>query len=257
MGMLFLVAVWFALLACASYGQVGPAPPSKIADAIEKVKQGNFSFATIEQIAEARAVDAIPVLKEQSARSNDDDTKAKIASALVRLGDKDDGDWDLLLKQATLAVKSDAPPLVKYDTQGKAIRGQPSIEFSAWAKSHNMSVESAAESAEYGLPIKLGFLAETGDTRGIPLLRQALQSPNYLVAAMAARGLAQAQDEGSVSLIVETCRKAPADAATAIAGALVFFDDPQAQSAVDIYLPREYARASRDARAQGKGPFGH
>jgi hypothetical protein len=37
---------------------------------------------------------------------------------------------------------------------------------------------------------------------------------------------------------------------------LIYFDDVQAQSAVDAHIPRDEAALLREARVQGKGVFG-
>ena len=87
------------------------------------------------------------------------------------------------------------------------------------------------------------------------MLRRALQSPHFLIATMAAKGLALIQDKGSIPLIIEACRQARPGAATAIADSLIYFDAPEAQRAADVYLPKQYAEVMREARAHGKGPF--
>jgi hypothetical protein len=243
------------LLTCAAHGQAGQSQPDEIADSIARVKSGDFFPVAVEQIARAHAVQAIPTLKERFALSQDADAKGKIADALVRLGDTDDTYWNYLIDQATEAIKSETPLPIVYDPHGVVVKGQVSPEFNAWTKTHGVSPESAAEDVVFRLPGKVAFLAETGDSRGIPLLRQALQSRNFLIAAMAAKGLAVIQDKGSIPFIVEACKRAPADAAAAIADSLIYFDDSQAQSAADTYLTKEYAEAMRGARANGKTPF--
>jgi len=249
------LAVWCLFTPCAVIGQAGQSAPDKIADHIARVKSGNFTLVSIEEIAEAHAVQAIPILKEQFALSQDASAKAKLAGALVRLGDKDDAYWNYLVAQAATAAQSDAPPPTAFDVNGKAIPGQLSPEFIAWSRAHSLPPESAAQDVVFGLPVKVAMLAETGDPRGVPLLRQALRSSNYLVAVMAAKGLALIQDKDSIPLIIEACRKAPPDEAMAIADSLIYFDDAQAQTAADRYLPKQYAEAMREARAQGMTPF--
>jgi hypothetical protein len=245
------------LLPCATHGQARQIQPGEVADSIARVKSGDFLPVAVEQIARAHAVQAIPTLKERFALSQDANSKGKIADALVRLGDTDDTYWNYLIDQATEAVKSDVPLPTMYDSHGAVVKGQASPEFTAWTKAHGVSPESAAEDVVFRLPGKVAFLAETGDSRGIPLLRQALQSHNFLIATMAAKGLALIQDKDSIPLIVEACKRAPAGAASAIADSLIYFDDSQAQSAADTYLTREYAQAMRDARTRGKRPFGY
>jgi hypothetical protein len=252
-----LFFAWCALVTSVMYGQgqnqrgelAYGADKTNVSDAINKVKSGNFALVHIELIAKAHAVEAIPTLEEQFARSQDARTKAKIASALVRLGTKDDIYWDFLVEQATLAVESPAPSLV--DSQGKIVREQLSPEFLAWAKAHNVPPDPV-----YGLPGNVVLLGETEDPRGIPLLRRGLLSPNSFIEVAAAKGLAQIQDTNSIPLIIEACQRSP-EAALALAEALVYFDDSRAQSAVDTYMPKDLAKVFRESKAQGKKPFGY
>jgi hypothetical protein len=226
-----------------------------VADAIKKVKQGDFLGVHVEEIAEAGAGEAIPALKEQFARNVDpsqkDDidpgNKGKIASALVRLGDKDEVYWDFLVKQAKEAIESDPPFPREFDFQGNMLTDHFSTAFLQWAKVHELSSDKAAEMAMYKLPGKLLLIAETGDQRGLPLLRQAMSSSNFVIQAMAAKGLAKLQDKESIPLIIAACQKSPGGA-SAIAEALVYFDDPQAQNAAGEYMPKDMFKAFRENR---------
>jgi HEAT repeat protein len=237
------------------------ADKANLADAIAKVKSGNFVLVHIDMIAKADAVEAIPALKEQFGRSNDPLVKGKIASALVRLGDKDNIYWDFVVTQATPALESDAPEFMNLDPQAKTGAG-PSPEFIAWAKAHNVPPNgpngTAAEDAMVWFPGKVMLLGLTGDRRAIPLLRQALLSPNHMIEIAAANGLAEIQDKESIPLIIEACKKAPPAAAALIAEPLIYFDDIEAQSAVDTYIPKERAKILREAKAEGKKtPLGY
>lgn len=255
--------VWyFALVAVLSpavlSAQNGPAAPSQsdqLATSIAQAKSGNVDVGDVEIIAEAGAVRAIPSLEEQFGRTNDVDTKTKIANGLVRLGDKHNTYWNYLLEQATLAVDSDVPDGVFSNLVGQT-RDQFSSALQAWAQTHNVSANTAAQSALYDLPGKVLELAQTGDQRGIPFLRRALQSRNYMIAGWAAKGLVQIQDKDSIPLIIAACQRAPTGYASEIAKSLIWFDDPRAQIAVDIYMPKEHAKIFRDGRAQGMGVFG-
>jgi hypothetical protein len=218
------------------------------------VKQGNVgtgivdASSYVEIIANAGAVQAIPSLKEWFGRSQDEEMKAELASALVRLRDPDNTYWDFLLQLAKPALESDAPsPL----GGSKENRGVPP-QFDAWAKAHKLSVEEAA-AAVLELPVKLVPLAKTGDPRAIPLLRKALQSPNILIQTAAATGLAKAQDKGAVPLIIEACKKAPTDFAHFLADSLIYFDDPQAQSEFHHYFPDVDIHAAKQFR--GSDPW--
>jgi hypothetical protein len=73
-----------------------------------------------------------------------------------------------------------------------------------------------------------------------------------MIEIFAAMGLAEIGDNGSIPLIIEACKRAPAEPAAAIAESLVYFDDNTAQSAVDQFLPKDRAKVARDSKAQGK-----
>jgi hypothetical protein len=226
-----------------------------VSAAIAAVKSGDFAPAHVETIAAAGAVEAIPTLKEQFARSRDWLIKAKLASALVRLGgDQDDIYWDFLVKQAALAVESDAPDFMNFDPQAKDSAG-PSPEFIAWANAHKLDAQEAGGDAMLWFPARLTLLASTGDRRAIPLLRQGLLSPNHQIEYAAALGLAELQDKDSIPYIVQACKAAPAELPALIARSLVYFDDPEAQKAMDKYVSKEDARRLREGRAEGKKPL--
>jgi hypothetical protein len=257
------ISVCCGLLTALAYGQGKQREPEKLAygvdranipDAIAKVKSGHFAAIHVDLITRAGAVEAIPLLKEQFVHAEEPILKPKIAAALVRLGDKDDTYWDFLVKDVTPALESDAPDFMNVDPQGKSLPG-PSPEFIAWAKAHDLPPDSAGDSV-YLLPAKVVLLGWSRDPRAIPLLRRGLQSPNYQIEMAAAMGLAEIGDKESIPLIIEACRRAPAEAAAVIAEPLVYFDDNTAQSAVDQYIPKDRAKLYRDAKAQGrKTPF--
>jgi hypothetical protein len=185
-------------------------------------------------------------LKQNFVNTQDERHKAQIASALIGLGDKENIYWDFLLRQAISALESDASSAVKNDSQGKPIEGPSS--YDAWAKQDAIfnTVLLFVES-----------VAETGDPRGVRILQRALSSPNSSFQQMAAAGLARARDKDSVPLILDACKNASPDVASAIAdNALVYFDDPRAQSAVDQYLSKDAAKFAREQKADGIGPLG-
>lgn len=129
----------------------------------------------------------------------------------------------------------------KFDADGKLVPGV-SPEFADWAKAHNMSVDSAVNDAALLLPSAVLLLGETRDPRAIPLFRRGLDSPNFMIQADAASSLADLHDRASIPMIIEACRRAPADAAFAIAPALLDFDDPEAQRAANQFRPAKALR---------------
>jgi hypothetical protein len=195
-----------------------------VQDAVNKIKEGQFSGVDVNLLADAHAVQAIPLLKEQFPKAQDEILKLVIASALVRLGNKEEIYWNFLSDRAK--------PLVESTT--------------AEVSSDQM----------YQHLLYLRGVAVTGDIRGLPLLRKALSSPNYIVEALGAKGLAKLQDRESIPLIIEACEKAPLYAKIAIAEPLVFFNDSRAQSAAERFIPDRsmlelFRKVSRE-----KGPDG-
>jgi hypothetical protein len=260
----FYLLILCALLSAGVYGHQTQSDANKpgavpdkaaVSDAIAKVKSGDFAPVDVETIASAGAVQAIPTLKEQFARSHDWLIKAKLASALVRLGgDQDDIYWEFLVKQATIAVESNAPDFMNFDPQAKDSAG-PSPAFVAWADAHKLDAQEAGGDAMLWFPARLTLLASSRDRRAIPLLRQGLLSPNHQIEYAAALGLAELQDKDSIPYIVQACEAAPAELPALIARSLVYFDDPEAQKALDKYVSKEDARRLREGRAEGKNPF--
>jgi hypothetical protein len=249
-----------AVLTGSAHGQGGQTPPGKLAygadrtnvpDAIEKVKSGDFAAVHVDLIARAGAVEAIPILKEEFLLVQDTLLKAKIAAALMRLGDKDDAYWNFLVELAAPTLESDAPDFIAYDSHGKA-SSAPSPAFVEWVKMHGVAPATAAEDSNYMLPVYVGLLAWSEDPRAIPFLRKGLLSANHMIEIMAALGLAEIGDKDSIPLIIEACSKAPADAAAAIAESLIYFDTAEAQSAVNKYIPPDIAKIYREGKAQGK-----
>lgn len=228
---------------------------NKSSDLAKAQEDSPESVYYVQEIVRRGEVQAVPMLEEKFARSRDLLTKEHVASALVRLGDTNDVYWDFLVKQATVAIESGIPDFMGHDSQGNSIPG-PSPEFTAWAQAHNLSV-SAAEQQVLSYFGAVLILATTRDSRAVPLLRQALSAPNVMIQTAAAKGLAAIQDKGSIPLIIDACKRAPAESGAAIARSLVYFDDPEAQAAVDKYVPKDSAKALREDRVKRglKTPF--
>jgi hypothetical protein len=255
--------VWLSvvavLLAGSAIAQRVQSPPRKFAfradeasqaAAIANVKSGVFFAADVDLIGRADLVEAIPVLKQQFPKVSDPIIKAKIAAAIVRLGDKDDTYWDFLVMQVNPMVESDAPDFMSYDAQGKAA-SEPSPDFVAWADARNLPHAGLLDESKYLQPAMVDILGWSRDPRAIPLLRQALLSRNYMIEIAGAMGLAEIGDKDSIPLIIDACRKAPAEPASVIAEALIYFDDDSAQNAVDQFIPKDTAKIYRDAKAHG------
>jgi hypothetical protein len=194
-----------------------------------------------------------PFLEDRFAQTKNADGKGTIASALVRLGDKDGLYWKYLTDSAASAIDADSPDILSVLSQDKS---HPPPEMVAWAKAHNTSLGEATEDLLFDLPGRLISLAATGDPRAIPLFRRALLARNPLIQVAGAEGLAQIKDVASVPLIIAACKRGTADHAKALAMfSLIYFDDPDAQQAVDQYYSKKIADEMRKEIAAQKGPF--
>ena len=225
------LVVMFAILTGESNAQ-----PGTLANAIDQVEQGNFSY--VDQVVRLAGPErAIPTLEDLFSRIQDLQTRDWIASTLVKIGDKNDTYWHFVTEQARESIESGAPDFQIYDSEGAA-SGKPAPEFVAWAKAHNLTEESA----EYESVFPIGILGATGDRRAIPLLRRALLVPNHMAESVAASALAMLKDKDSMPLIVEACKRAPSNAKSAIALSLLAFRDPEAQSAAEPFLPEGFVK---------------
>jgi HEAT repeat protein len=216
-------------------------------DPMEALKRNNdVSMFYVGQAAAKHPAETVAILKENFANTQDERRKAEIASALIHLGDKEDTYWDFLLRMATSLLEDEASSVLKNYAQGKPIEG--SSPEDAWAKQDAISNKMLTF---------IEIVAETRDPRGVRILQRALSSPNSDTQNMAAAGLARARDKDSIPLLLDACKNASPDTASAIASnALVYFDDPRAQSAVDQYLSKDAAKFAREEKANGIGPLG-
>jgi len=255
------LSLWLLLATNLAYGQADnsqtdKAPPAKspaehVAEVLTELKQGDTEPYYLEQVARAHVVEAVPVLEEQFAASKEDEAKVHIASVLIRLGDKGGAYWEFLLQQATLAAENGAPAIFGPDAEGKV---GVSPAFAAWARSQGLDVNAAFERAMYDTPAPVMFLAFTGDRRGIPVFRRALQSANFMIQIAGAEGLAKVHDNDSVPLILDACKNEQIGKAVAMF-ALVYFDDDRAQQAAEQYLPQDVLDEFRQRHARGGDPF--
>lgn len=250
-------------LVAQSYGQEPDA--QKISEALKRVQKWHLhkedpvrQMFDVKLIADAGATEGMPFLEQEFAFTKDTWLKQAVASALVKLGAKEQAYWDFLAVKAKGAVDNDAPSLFQYDSEGKVDRNQPeySPEFIAWAKAHDQDPANAAQAQTFDLPRNFLYLAEIGDPRGRELLRRGLKSRNYSIEAYAAWGLAKLQDRDSIPLIIEVCSAMNRERAWFIARALVFFDDPRARNAAELLIDKPILEELRKLiREHGPDPF--
>jgi len=229
------------------YGQITQFDAERLESARHRLEQGHIFGVDSFELAKAGAVEAIPGLEQQFKRSLDVRLKDSIASALVRLGDKDQTYWDYLKDRTEAAINSTAPFPMAFDSHGQFIPKQLTPTFMAWAKAHFVSPEEESAAQIYEAPGPVLQFGSTHDSRGRALLQRALLSPNYYIQHAGARGLALLQDKDSIPLIIEACGKAPAAMAEMIALPLVAFNDRRAESAIEMFVRnRALLDAQRD-----------
>jgi HEAT repeat protein len=212
----------------------------------------------IELAAHVEPRRAIPVLEAYFARSHEPDLRSEIASVLVSLGDEDPQFWNLILNQAQAALSEDPPDPFEMGQVGGSSAPCSSEAFLNWAKNRNLRPEEACREASLGIAQRVRPLADSGDRRVIPVLKEALTSRNRLIQTMAAHGLVLTGDRDAITLVIEAIEHAPQAQARALADNLIESDDPRAQSVLHQYLPDvNFAEAHqfRAQRAQWRRPI--
>lgn len=261
----YTVPLVFALV---GFSQDALRTPS-VSSLMDDLRKEPLMAVTVNRLADAHAVEAIPILKEKFAKITAQPSKnyvspteellnkSIIASALVRLGDPGPEYWNFIASFAQIAAESDSPPFpVELDASGRLVRGKISSEFEAWAKKTNTSAGDAYQNYMYGMQFRMLPLVMTGDPRGLPIFRKALTSRNYFVQARAAEGLALLRDNDSVPLIIEICSKAPLEYQPVIARALIYFNDSRARQASEKFITnRDLLNLNRQRYAKD-GPRG-
>ena len=174
---------------------------------------------------------AIPVLEELFQREGKKLQKQQVAMLLVTLGEPDEKYFDFLAGYAREAVEINVPYPRKIDRDGKPVKEEYSQEFLEWCKNNKVEPQEAARKAVFSYPMDVMLLGRTGDPRGFDILIQGLDSPNYLIVAKAALGLALIGDKRAIGPIREAATRTPKEATQLIARALVYFDDSEAQAA--------------------------
>ena len=181
--------------------------------------------------------------------------KQRIASILLSIGVKDRVYFDYLTDEArkALAHDHDMPWPLLYGNDWEPKGANPAMN--EWCEKHNLPFWDMYRVSYYEITGAWYFLAAAGDPRTYDLLVKGLHSPNPMIAAMAAHGLAKLQDPRAIEELIATGRKVPVEARGGIAEALLFFPDPKAQAAANEILPDKEKNLlevwRRDIKARG------
>lgn len=137
-----------------------------------------------------------------------------------------------LLAEAAEAVVIDEPFPLAFDAEGHAL-SELSAEFVAWATAQGLDPEVAAWSAMREHPVDIGRLVGETDPAVLAVFTDGLAARNYLVAIMAARGLAVADHTESIETIGTLADSSPSDVAVTLAEVLDLYTDPDAHALAD------------------------
>jgi hypothetical protein len=144
-------------------------------------------------------------------------------------------------------VLSGAPFPYLYDASGMLVPGELSPQLTKWAADRKLDLETAVRRAFREYPMDVYFLALSDDPRGTEILFKGLESPNHMVVARAAFGLARLQHTPAIRAIIAAAEHAPGELSVLIARNLVLFDDPLAQSAAErLITDRQLLAALRE-----------
>ncbi len=237
-----------------SGSQTGAKTQLNVQTEIAKVNSGVITPYGLYFLGDSKAKEAIPALEKQYTLTNDVIDKAQIAQVLVQLKDPNEMYWNYLVQLVTPVLDSNAPSPIGTDSNGKELPGV-SPAFEAWVDANKLNPPTALQNATIIYPGYMVLLGETEDPRAIPLLRRALSSSNYLVAAQASEALALLNDEDAVPIIIDAAKRAPASAASTIAEPLGYFKSTEAQAALDQYVPKDRVQRLRERVKLGGRPL--
>lgn len=219
--------------------------PFNARNAIERLNSGVVSSYDLGKLGKANVSEAIPALEKQFFAAQDPMDKADLAQTLVKLKSPNDIYWKYLETLVTSVLDKPSPYPIRMDADDKEVR-QISPAFDAWVDANRLNPPEALQNATVIYPAYMLLLGQTADLRAIPLLRRALSSSNYLIAASASEALVDLKDEDSATAIADAAEKAPKDAAQLIAEPLASLESPTAQSAFTRHVPPEQAKALRE-----------
>ncbi len=188
-----------------------------------------FVIRRLMNLGDARV---IPALREAFDRQPKPLTRAFLAAALVRLGDTDSRYFDYAAEAALDAVNNGVPYRTGPATEaadGSALERHEEIR--AWSQAHNVSIVRSIDFAIIENPGAVEALALTEDRRSVPILLQALQSPNLLVVREAAFGLARMHETAAAGSIIAVCQHLDSEDRPWTAKSLLYFRSEKAQQA--------------------------
>ncbi len=182
---------------------------------------------------------AIPALRNAFETQTQPLTREFIAAALVRLGEADQKYFDYVAGRAREAVNSDLPYSSRSVTAAAAWDGgdfEGPEEVRSWAQAHNVPIVQAVWNATVEIPGAVQALSVARDRRSVPILLEALRSPNSLVVQEAAFGLARMHETRAIDPIIAICQRLDAKNRPWTAKSLLYFSSKKAQEAASSLI---------------------
>lgn len=225
-------------------------------EVLERLDPNAPDLIVVNRLADLGDPVAIPALEQAFERSDDSSTRGVVAAALVGLGAQDERYFTYLENRAKAALSGGIPFPHHYDEQGRLVTDSLNPDFVAWAEQNGMSVGEAYQKATQEDVGAVMMLAWGADRRAAPVLLQALASPNYFVATVAAQGLARLELRSAVPMIIEAAEAAPLEPRQAIASWLLYFPEERAQSAAARLIDDADRLALEQRAAEKRGSKG-
>jgi hypothetical protein len=241
-----------ALLISAVYGaHEKAAAQDDLPRLLGRLKDGSVDAGALAKV-EGHALDqrTVPALKEGFGRSKGNRDKQLIAITLIHLGERSDLYFDFLARPARQAIEDRTPSFVRYDSDGRVVKGQHAVAFENWCAQNGKDPKIVAE-LQASAAIDVLLLARAQDVRATELFLQGLDSPHEFVAMYSVEGLGRLQVTSAIPKIAEVCHRLPAEAAKGLGMQLAWFSDVQAHQLMQRIIPDERLRSSlRDGIAK-------
>lgn len=183
--------------------------------------------------------EAIRWARESFEQSDDKAEKSRAALQLVLHGAEDPRYLQFLLDNAWKALEGDPPGVLEVDEEGRAVRGELSEEFVAWATEQGLDPETAAGERLYGAAADLMAVAAVASAdrpATVDLLLHAVEARDPMVVVAAAEGLARLQVEPARKRLVELALSSGHDLAKGLALELLWYDDPETLAVAEKVL---------------------
>jgi len=205
---------------------------------LRRLSEEPLDGATLVQI-ESRPPDPriIPALEAAFADKGAKEEKQKIASSLIRLGDRSGVYFEFLAAYVRLAIADRSPLFLEYDEHGRSIRGAISAEFENWCALNHKDQSEIIGRQLYGYPSDVLNLAQANDTRAVDLFQEALDSPYPGVIGFAVQGLGRLNAVSAIQRISDSVDRLHAGDRSVVASQLPWFAGGQAEQLLQRLVP--------------------